>query len=265
MKSIEFLKENGVDIEASLNIFGDINTYNASLGEFIVGVSEKVNKLNALRVSKDMKNFAIYAHSLKSDAKYFGFNKLSDLALKMEENSKNVDYYYINEHFNELVDETNKAIKIVREYMKDPEEIKEEEKKEEDSLVYEVQTILVVDDSNIIRNFVKKIFEEDYEVGCAKDGEEAINIIKANKDNGTIKAMLLDLNMPKVDGFVVLDYLQENKLFDKIPTSIITGDSSKETIDKAFKYGIIDMLGKPFNNKDVKSVVEKTLMVTNMK
>ena len=66
--------------------------------------------------------------------------------------------------------------------------------------------------------------------------------------------------MPKVDGFAVLDYMKENHLFRKMPVSIISGDSSKETIDKAFQYPIVDMLGKPFNEQNIKSVVEKTLI-----
>ena len=93
------------------------------------------------------------------------------------------------------------------------------------TFVYSKKTILVVDDSNIIRNFVKRIFSDKYNVGTAKDGEEAIQIIKANQNNDFIEAILLDLNMPKVDGFAVLDYMMEKGLLLKIPVSIISGDS----------------------------------------
>ena len=274
MRSVEYLKSQGVDVDKSLEIFGDIETYNSSIGEFIVGVSEKVNKMNAYRVSKDMKNYSIYAHSLKSDAKYFGFNKLSDLALEMETKSKEVDLYYVNEKFNDLVAETNKSIAIVREYMngKDEDAINEEQQEETEeasqpknnAVVYDKKTILVVDDSSIIRNFVKRIFSDKYEVGTAMDGQEAIDILEANKDNDFIETILLDLNMPRVDGFAVLDYMQENNLLSKFPVSIISGDSSKETIDKAFNYQIVDMLSKPFNEQSVKSVIEKTLVYKGM-
>ena len=273
MRSVEYLKSQGVDVDKSLEIFGDIETYNSSIGEFIVGVSEKVNKMNAYRISKDMKNYSIFAHSLKSDAKYFGFNKLSDLALEMENKSKEMDLYYVNNNFNELVAETNKSIAIVREYMngKDEdaleekkEEVKEEAPKQNNAVVYDKKTILVVDDSSIIRNFVKRIFSDKYEVGTAMDGQEAIDILEANKDNDFIETILLDLNMPRVDGFAVLDYMQENNLLSKFPVSIISGDSSKETIDKAFNYQIVDMLSKPFNEQSVKSVIEKTLVYKGM-
>ena len=117
-----------------------------------------------------------------------------------------------------------------------------------------------MDDSNIIRNFVKRIFSDTYNVGACSDGEEAIRIIKANMENDFIETILLDLNMPKVDGFAVLDFMKENNLFKKMPVSIISGDSTKETIDRAFTYEIVDMLGKPFNEQNIKSVVEKTLI-----
>ena len=45
-----------------------------------------------------------------------------------------------------------------------------------------------------------------------------------------------------------------------MPVSIISGDSSKETIDRAFTYQIVDMINKPFNEKSIKSVIEKTLI-----
>ena len=58
--------------------------------------------------------------------------------------------------------------------------------------------------------------------------------------------------------------MKENNLFTKYPTSIISGDSSKETIYRAFTYGIGDMLGKPFNADDVKRVVEKNIYYKEM-
>ena len=54
--------------------------------------------------------------------------------------------------------------------------------------------------------------------------------------------------------------MRDNELLKKMPVSIISGDSSKETIERAFTYEIIDMLGKPFNEQNVKSVIEKTLI-----
>ena len=273
MRNIKFLEENGVDVKKSLELFGDSNTYNETIGEFLIGIHTKIKQLINFLNGKDMTNYAIYVHSLKSDAKYFGFTKLADMAYEHELKSKEGDFSFISTHINDLINETNKAIILIQDYMNgtDEEEKKEEveetptaPKEEVEAEVYDKKTILVVDDSNIIRNFVKRIFSDRYYVGTAENGEEAINTIKANSNNDFIETILLDLNMPKVDGFAVLDYMKENNLLSKIPVSIISGDSSKETIDRAYTYQIVDMLEKPFNDKSIKMVIEKTLMVKDM-
>ena len=261
MKSIEFLEKNGVDIKKSLELFGDINTYNDTIGEFLVGIHSKIKDLITFMQNKDLPNYAIYVHSLKSDAKYFGFTKLADMAYQHELKSKAGDLYYVTEHINDLINETNAAIVLIQEYMNGNEEEIQMPIISENEDEYNAETILVVDDSNIVRNFVKRIFAEKYNVGAAKNGEEAIKIIEANKDNDFIIAILLDLNMPVKDGFAVLEYMRANNLLNKMPVSIISGDSSKETIDRAFTYDIVDMLGKPFNDQNVKMIIEKTLMV----
>lgn len=267
MYDVNFLIQNGVDVNKSLELFGDIQTYNETVGEFLVSAKEKMSKLEAYKNEKDMPNYAIYVHSLKSDAKYFGFTELANMAYEHEIKSKAGDVLYIYEHYQELINEVAKAINIVKQYI-DPTYSPQNKQaiaqpntsnQPKAGEVYTNKTILVVDDSNIVRNFVKRIFSETYNVGIAENGEEAINIINSNKDNDSIVAVLLDLNMPKVDGFAVLDFMKENNLFLKIPVSIISGDSSKETIDRAFTYQIVDMLGKPFNENDVKRVIERTL------
>ncbi len=296
MRSVEYLKSQGVDVDQSLDIFGDISTYNSSIGEFTAGVTEKIKKMETYKASKDIKNYGIYAHSLKSDAKFFGFTKLSDLAAEMETKSNENDWFYIDENYKTLADEATKSLEVIKEYMNGTDDVAapvetpaepaqaeaaptepapaeaapveaapaEAPKPASNAVVYDKRTILVVDDSNIIRNFVKRVFSEEYEVGTAKDGQEAIDILEANKDNDFIETILLDLNMPRVDGFAVLDYMQENGLLSKFPVSIISGDSSKETIDKAFNYQIVDMLSKPFNEQSVKNVIEKTLIYKGM-
>lgn len=261
MKDISFLEKNGVDIKQSLELFGDAQTYNDTIGEFLVGIHSKINELIEMMNNSDINNYAITVHSLKSDAKYFGFTKLAEVAEEHEMKSKEGDLYFITSHINDLINETNNAIVLIQEYMNSDETVQSNnENPETNGEVYTAKTILVVDDSNIVRNFVKRIFSDEYNVGIAKDGEEAIEIIKANKDNEFIEAILLDLNMPKVDGFAVLEFMRQNGLLEKMPVSIISGDSSKETIDRAFTYEIVDMLEKPFTEQNIKMVIEKTAM-----
>ncbi len=86
-----------------------------------------------------------------------------------------------------------------------------------------MKKILVADDSKIIGNIVTRAFSNEYEVVIAYNGKEALDIIRNNVDDSLV-GILLDLNMPEVDGFAVLDYFKENNLFKGIPVCIMTGD-----------------------------------------
>lgn len=116
--------------------------------------------------------------------------------------------------------------------------------------------LLVVDDSAVITNFVDRVFKENYLVLKAKDGIEAIELIRNNFSKDFI-GMFLDLNMPNFNGFQVLEIFKKNNLFQKILVCILTGDDTKDSIDKVFNYPIVDVLNKPFNENDLKKSLEK--------
>ena len=124
--------------------------------------------------------------------------------------------------------------------------------------------ILVADDSKIISNIIERAFRDEYEVVVAFNGKEAIDIINNNIDDSII-GVFLDLNMPEVDGFAVLDYFKENNLFKRIPVCIITGDIAKDRIDRAFNYDIVDVLGKPFTFDNIRAQVEKIINLSSIR
>ena len=126
-----------------------------------------------------------------------------------------------------------------------------------------MKKILVADDSKIISNIIERAFQDKYEVVVAVNGKEAIDIVKNNVDDSII-GLFLDLNMPEVDGFAVLDYFKENNLFKRIPVCIITGDVQKERIERSFNYDIVDVLAKPFTFDSVREEVEKIVNLNNM-
>lgn len=255
MKDVNFLISHGVDVNKSLELFGDMDTYTATLPEFLNGVKEKVPQLENYKATADMANYAIIVHSLKSDAKYFGFMDLADTAYQHELESKANHSDYIYQHFEELLEKVQKAVDIANAYLGN-------EETDPVIMTSSVSTkkdkkILVVDDSSVIISFVKKIFENEYEVITADDGQEALDIVEQEQDS--IAAMLLDIMMPKVNGFGVLEYFKNNNLFTKIPVSVITGAYTKEMVDMVFQYDIVDLLAKPFNEQNVKTIVEKTV------
>ena len=156
MFDINLLIENGVNIEKSLELFGDIATYNDNLDEFLDGVEKLIENIKGYKNQRDMANYAILVHSLKSDAKYYGFEKLAELALNHELKSKENDIKYVLDNFDELEKEILRVTKVVKEYLG-----LDYQKENTNSSQILNKSILVVDDSNIISNFVSKIFKDE--------------------------------------------------------------------------------------------------------
>lgn len=86
--------------------------------------------------------------------------------------------------------------------------------------------ILIVDDAYINRELLKEILRDDYDVLEAENGKEALEVIE--KEKGNINAVLLDLIMPVMDGFEVLEHMQSKKILDKIPVIVISGETSMQ-------------------------------------
>ena len=256
---VNILIQGGVNVNAALELLGDMETYNETLQDFLSEIDEKLSKIKEYKESQDMENYAILVHSLKSDSKYLGFTSLADLAYNHEMASKAHDVRFVVGSYDTLIEEANRVLSVLKKYVSG-------EKAPSVTLVNNnpnAKKILVADDSNIIRNFVLKMVPEEYSVIVANDGEEAIKLVSQEAVN--LKGVLLDLNMPKVDGFQVLEFFKANGLFANIPVTVITGDDSKDTVLKAFDYPIVDVLNKPFTESDVRNVVTKMMNFSSIK
>ena len=253
MKDVNLLISNGVDINSSLELFGDMETYNETLEDFLASAEEKLQQIQTYKETSDMPNYAILVHSLKSDSKYLGFTKLAELSYQHEMESKANNFNYVYDNYNELMTEANRIVNLVKQYLgKEYEKTTNEPVKQ--PIKIKDKAILVVDDSTLVRNLIQKVFNDEFEVILASDGKEALDFIETNNIDNVL-GVLLDLNMPNVNGFEVLEYFKNNNLFTKIPVAIVTGDDSKETVNKAFAYPIVDVLNKPFNERDIKRIV----------
>lgn len=252
---INILIQGGVNVNGALELLGDMETYNETIQDFLSEIDEKLANIKKYKEEQDMDNYAILVHSLKSDSKYLGFTALAELAYQHELASKAKDVRFVIGSYDALMKEANRILELVKSYTSGA-------VAPGVTVVANNQSskkILVADDSNIVRNFVQKVIPEEYAVLSATDGQEAINIISSELQN--LKGILLDLNMPNVDGFQVLDFLNNNNLFAKVPVTIITGDDSKDTVMKAFDYPIVDVLNKPFTEGSVKNVIDKMISI----
>ena len=105
--------------------------------------------------------------------------------------------------------------------------------------------VLIADDTNVHRRMLTDMLVPQYEVVEAKDGEEALRILE--EQNDSIAIVLLDIVMPKKDGFDVLEAMNERGWISKLPVLMITAEYSDEYITKANRLGAIDYIIKPFN------------------
>lgn len=118
------------------------------------------------------------------------------------------------------------------------------------------QTILVVDDSRVIRKAVNTILANDYDIIEAENGTEALRIIHSGAD---IHLVLLDLWMPDVDGFEVLEAIRgdDNAEIARLPVIIVTGhEDDAEIRNRAESLGASDFIGKPFSAVELRNNVQ---------
>ena len=119
--------------------------------------------------------------------------------------------------------------------------------------------IIIADDSPVIANFFSKIFRNEFEVLVARDGKEVLDIIDKYAGENLV-GLFLDLQMPGMNGFEVLDYFKEHDLFKTLPVSIISGEDSEDGIKRAMSYeGVVDMIQKPFDATSIRAIVDKTV------
>lgn len=107
----------------------------------------------------------------------------------------------------------------------------------------EKQHILIVDDEEVNRAILDVMFRSEYEILQASNGEEAIKYIEEDHD---LALVLLDIVMPVMDGFGVLDYMKEHELLESTPVILITSETVRNSEDRAYAYGIADVMHKPF-------------------
>jgi len=113
----DLLVSNGVNVDASLEILGDMEMYNETMSDFLDEVDNKIESIKNYKELGDMPNYAIQVHSLKSDSKYLGFTTLAELAYNHEMASKSNDVNYVNDNFDTLMSEASRIITLCKEYM----------------------------------------------------------------------------------------------------------------------------------------------------
>lgn len=111
------------------------------------------------------------------------------------------------------------------------------------------QQLLIVDDSEINREILTEILKDDYRILQAENGEEGIRILQEHEND--IALVLLDILMPGLNGFDVLNLMNINHWIEDIPVIIISAENSGDYVRKAYELGASDYVNCPFDSKTV--------------
>ena len=120
-----------------------------------------------------------------------------------------------------------------------------------------VKTILVVDDDEVMRSALKRILEcEGYQAFVAEDGLELSKVLETSR----LDLILLDVNLPWVDGFELCSILKDQKNLKNVPVIMVSSRSAKEDIERAFSVGADDYVTKPFDIENMIDIVNENLL-----
>lgn len=104
--------------------------------------------------------------------------------------------------------------------------------------------ILIADDSKMNQQILSEILGKRYDHLYADDGVQALDLLPEHFD---IDLLLLDINMPHLDGFGVLEVMRQRNWLQDIPVIIISSEDGADLIQKAYDLGVTDYIGRPFN------------------
>lgn len=129
---------------------------------------------------------------------------------------------------------------------------------------YQKQKILIVDDSELNRSILADILQDEYEIFEAADGVEAISVIQNHFLE--LSAVLLDIVMPRMNGFDVISVMNQRHWIEDLPVIIISAESGSGQIERAYNMGATDFIMRPFDAVLVhRRVVNTILLYTKQK
>ena len=126
-----------------------------------------------------------------------------------------------------------------------------------EKLLQNKSQILLVDDSAMNRMILKEILGDDYSILEAENGQECLEKMQA--EAGNIALVLLDINMPVMDGFEVLKAMNANHTIEDIPVIMISSDDSDAAIRRSYELGASDYVNRPFDARIVYRRVTNTI------
>ena len=187
---------------------------------------------------ENWENYRIHMHALKSTSLSIGALGLSDQAGLLEKAVKDGDTAYIKEHHGEVLRQYQLLLEQMGQALSEPESSTVSDAVMQDKEAH----ILVVDDDSMNLRVAETMLEVRYFVSCVKSGEETLAFLEREIPD----LILLDIHMPGMDGFEVIDRIKEDRRYVGIPVIFLTADNDREAEIQSFKHGALDFITKPF-------------------
>lgn len=124
-----------------------------------------------------------------------------------------------------------------------------------------MKTILIIDDDRVSIVTAKAVLGKEYNIVAVTDGMQGVKYLEENDCD----LILLDIKMPVMDGFKTYEEIRKNKKNERIPVIFLTADNDADTETKCFEYGAMDFIGKPFVKNVIKSRVNRTLELEELR
>ena len=237
VKKLDFL-----NTDAALNLCrGDEEFYKEILLSYCGGC--KMDEMQKYCDEGDYENYRILIHALKSMSKSVGALALSEKARLLEEAAKEGDGSYIESNHRLVAAEYRILVKKISAVFGTSEES-------------ETKRIVVIDDDVMSLRIADKILGKKYKMRCIKSCSDAIKYLSENKAD----LVLLDVNMPEMSGFDVLEKLKACDNSKDIPVIFLTGDEDEEALNKGVEAGAVGFIKKPFAAAEVMSRIEEVIM-----
>lgn len=214
-----------------------------------------LDELKGFYLENNWNKYRIKSHTLKSSSAYIGAEELSAFAKRMEQAAKEMDDEYINRNhyrFMGYYEELLRAIDKVLAFR---------EKGGERTAQMALFKALVVDDSKLDRMAVRDAISSQFQVECVSSGAQMFGLL----ERGFVPdIILLDLNMPEMDGHEALQKLKKDERFMDIPVAVMTSDSRKDSELQAFREGAVEYLLKPLQPEIAMARVNRLVQLSHL-
>ena len=205
-------------------------------------IHQQVEVLEKSYIEKDLDNYLIQIHALKSTSKSIGAMHMAEHARALEIAAKERDMDYIRKNHICVMAEYKELLERVSATL-DQQEERTEDKIHVSSELRDVPLILVVDDNALNLRVAEKMLEGQFKVATVSSGKDALEFVKDTIPD----LILLDIHMPEMDGFEVLEILQGDPEYKEIPVVFLTANEEREVEVKGFEVGAQDFIKKPFS------------------